>query len=132
MVIRILRGAGRAVGRGGLRAGKAIFSRRTATIIRWKTIGPNLTEISNLARPAERLLAKLDAPIRQAWGMRRLRKNIRRLHAAHTGPWKRQGPSLTLQIAKKVRRTGTGKFGGVGAFRGRGRGWRRFLQGKRR
>jgi hypothetical protein len=35
-----------------------------------------------------------------------------------------------MLMSRRASRTGAGAFGGLGAFKGRGRGWRRFLAGR--
>jgi len=50
--------------------------------------------------------------------------------ADFSAPGKSRGTQL-YRFYSGVRKAGAGKFGGVGAFKGRGRGWRRFLPGAR-
>jgi len=112
--------------RTGLGAGRSIFNRRTATAVRWKLFGPNLSEIDRGSRALERGLGRALASGSSLTRKAYLRSQGRVMGATYTPH------PLTRPVFRKIlaARRGAGAFGGLGAFRGAGRGWRRLLKGR--
>lgn len=139
MIRRVIFAAGR-FGRG---AGRAVFNRRTANVVRWKLFGPSLDEWSALSRTGERAVGRSFvstlraghravtqqrlSEVRKLLTAKRLRNRDLGLLAPRARIY---GAAVQVRRALATRR-GAGKYGGIGAFRGRGRGWRRFLRSGR-
>jgi len=121
------------------RVGRVVFNRRTATVIRWKTFGPNLSEIDRGSRFLENKIGS--GFLAAGRGARTLRNTLRggsfrrpavpQVRFQQFRPKALLGPGRVPKLLVSGLGSGRGKYGGLGAFRGMGSGWRRLLKGRR-